>query len=208
MRGAVDSYPKVWTTARSRHIPTWDESLLPRSVPRAITLKSYRRWPLTRAVTRTPGTMNSSWGEGPAGSPVYNLARAFSYRWLRSPYICPILRVLRPQRERMQRLGWHAERRCQQVCGRRLTTQAVADGLASNTVASILESRDGALWFAAPVKLSRVAHGKWNTWWAMPSVIAVRMLAMSRTSSRCPRNAGRLHSQCWKRTQRREWFGS
>jgi len=44
------------------------------------------------------------------------------------------------------------------------TTYTTADGLASNTVSSILETRDGAMWFATPRGLSFFSNGQWKTY--------------------------------------------
>jgi PAS domain S-box-containing protein len=44
------------------------------------------------------------------------------------------------------------------------TTYTTASGLASNTVSSILETRDGAMWFATPTGLSSFSNGQWRTY--------------------------------------------
>jgi signal transduction histidine kinase len=46
----------------------------------------------------------------------------------------------------------------------RFTNFTIADGLASNTIASILEASDGTMWFATPSGLSSLAGGRWATW--------------------------------------------
>jgi signal transduction histidine kinase len=46
----------------------------------------------------------------------------------------------------------------------RFTTYTSADGVASNTVASILESSDGTMWFATPNGLSALSKGHWQTY--------------------------------------------
>ena len=43
------------------------------------------------------------------------------------------------------------------------TTYDTANGLASNTVASILESADGTMWFATPNGVSALSRGGWRT---------------------------------------------
>jgi PAS domain S-box-containing protein len=40
----------------------------------------------------------------------------------------------------------------------------MTNGLASNTVSSILETRDGAMWFATPAGLSSFSNGQWSTY--------------------------------------------
>src|SRR6202042_843861 len=44
------------------------------------------------------------------------------------------------------------------------TTYTTTNGLASNTVSSILETRDGAMWFATPSGLSSFLNGQWRTY--------------------------------------------
>jgi len=44
------------------------------------------------------------------------------------------------------------------------TTYTTTNGLASNTVSSILETRDGAMWFATPGGLSSFSNGQWKTY--------------------------------------------
>jgi anti-sigma regulatory factor (Ser/Thr protein kinase) len=44
------------------------------------------------------------------------------------------------------------------------TTYTTTNGLASNTVSSILETRDGAMWFATPTGLSSFSDGQWRTY--------------------------------------------
>jgi PAS domain S-box-containing protein len=44
------------------------------------------------------------------------------------------------------------------------TTYTTTNGLASNTVSSILETRDGAMWFATPSGLSSFSNGRWRTY--------------------------------------------
>jgi signal transduction histidine kinase len=46
----------------------------------------------------------------------------------------------------------------------RFTNYTMADGLASDTVAAILETADGTLWFATPRGLSALSDGKWRTY--------------------------------------------
>src|SRR5258708_26258333 len=44
------------------------------------------------------------------------------------------------------------------------TTYTTVNGLASNTVSSILATRDGAMWFATPGGLSTFFNGQWRTY--------------------------------------------
>jgi signal transduction histidine kinase len=44
------------------------------------------------------------------------------------------------------------------------TTYTTANGLASNTVSSIFETHDGAMWFATPSGLSSFSNGQWRTY--------------------------------------------
>jgi PAS domain S-box-containing protein len=44
------------------------------------------------------------------------------------------------------------------------TTYTTSNGLASNTVSSILETRDGAIWFATPGGLSSFSNDRWRTY--------------------------------------------
>src|SRR6202042_123605 len=44
------------------------------------------------------------------------------------------------------------------------TTYTTTNGLASNTVSSILETRDGAMWFTTPSGLSSFSNGQWRTY--------------------------------------------
>jgi PAS domain S-box-containing protein len=46
----------------------------------------------------------------------------------------------------------------------RFTTYTTTNGLASNTISSILETRDGAMWFATPDGLSSFSNGRWRTY--------------------------------------------
>jgi signal transduction histidine kinase len=46
----------------------------------------------------------------------------------------------------------------------KFTTYTSADGLASNTVASILETADGTMWFATPTGLSALVKNRWRTY--------------------------------------------
>jgi serine phosphatase RsbU (regulator of sigma subunit) len=44
------------------------------------------------------------------------------------------------------------------------TTYTTTNGLASNAVSSILETRDGVMWFATPSGLSSFSNGQWRTY--------------------------------------------
>jgi signal transduction histidine kinase len=46
----------------------------------------------------------------------------------------------------------------------KFTNYTTANGLASNTVASILEATDGTMWFATPTGLSALARNHWQTY--------------------------------------------
>ncbi len=46
----------------------------------------------------------------------------------------------------------------------RFTNYTIANGLASNTVGSILEGADGTMWFGTPSGLSSLSRGRWATW--------------------------------------------
>ena len=46
----------------------------------------------------------------------------------------------------------------------RFTTYTTANGLASNTISAILETRDGGMWFATPNGLSSFSNGQWRTY--------------------------------------------
>jgi len=46
----------------------------------------------------------------------------------------------------------------------KFTTYTTTDGLASNTVSSVLERHDGTIWFGTPNGLSAFSNGKWRTY--------------------------------------------
>ena len=46
----------------------------------------------------------------------------------------------------------------------KFTTYTTTDGLASNTVSSVLEGHDGTIWFGTPNGLSAFSNGKWRTY--------------------------------------------
>jgi len=46
----------------------------------------------------------------------------------------------------------------------KFVTYTTADGLASNTVSAILDTRDGTVWFATPNGLSALSRGHWTTY--------------------------------------------
>ena len=61
-------------------------------------------------------------------------------------------------------MGRNAKRRRQQIQRWALHHYTTTNGLASNTVSSILETRDGAMWFATPSGLSSFSNGQWRTY--------------------------------------------
>ena len=74
-------------------------------------------------------------------------------------------RVCRASGARWNHLGRYPERRRQPVQRlRAFTTYDMTHGLASNTVASILDGRDGTVWFATPNGVSRLSRGGWRTY--------------------------------------------
>jgi signal transduction histidine kinase len=63
------------------------------------------------------------------------------------------------------------------------STYTTTDGLASNTVSSILETRDGAMWFATPSGLSSFSNGQWRTYTTVEGLPSLEVNCLFEDSS-------------------------